>query len=68
MTTVAEVYFLVRTGVWDEDDLDNYIQTQADQYNQEYYDDGFKAGYTSGEEDGREAMYRLAVEQMKCLR
>jgi flagellar biosynthesis/type III secretory pathway protein FliH len=67
MTTIDEVYFLVRVGSWDEDDLENYIQERAEESNQEHYDDGFKSGLEEGVETGRELMYKEAVEAVKCL-
>lgn len=67
MTTVSEVYFLVRVGSWDEDDLESYIQERAEELNQEHYDDGFKSGLEEGVETGRELMYKEAVEAVKCL-
>ena len=30
MQTTEEVYFLVRTGVWGQEELDNWIQTRID--------------------------------------
>ncbi len=67
MTTIAEVYFLVRVGSWDEDDLAKYIDDHADEVGRGQYDDGFKSGYEEGLEDGQQRMYKQAVEAVKCL-
>ncbi len=67
MTTIDEVYFLVRVGSWDENDLENYIQERADNSNQVHYDDGYKDGYHDGGEDGKRAMYKEALDAIKCL-
>ena len=32
MTTTEEVYFLVRTGTWSQEDLENWIQQRHDQF------------------------------------
>lgn len=72
MTTVAEAYFLVRTGMWGEDDLETYICDQISDAEDEAYDNGYKegmaTGYKDGQEDGQEDMYKQAMEAVKCLR
>ena len=67
MPSISEVYFLVRVGSWGEDELAEYIEECATQYNQEHYDDGFKEGMVEGTEVGRESMYKEALEAVKCL-
>ena len=68
MTTTSEVYFLVRVGSWDEDDLDNYIQERAEELNQQHYDAGFKSGHEEGLEEGQERMWKETIDAVKSLR
>ena len=62
MTTIDEVYFLVRVGSWTEDDLENYIQERADAQGSKEWDQGYEKGYDLGLEEGREAMSRARKE------
>lgn len=68
MTTLSEVYFLVRVGSWDEDDLENYIQERVDEVSEEHFDKGYEAGYKEGHEEGQADMYKEAMDAVKCLR
>lgn len=67
MPSIAEVYFLVRVGSWGEDELANYIDECATQFNQEHYDDGFQSGLSEGTEVGRDQMYQEALAAVKGL-
>jgi flagellar biosynthesis/type III secretory pathway protein FliH len=68
MTTLSEVYFLVRVGSWDEDALENYIQERVDEVSDEHFDKGYEAGYKEGHEEGQADMYKEAMDAVKCLR
>ena len=68
MTTVAEAYFLVRVGSWDEDDLDNWAQERADDQADDVHARAYELGHKDGIEEGAEAMYKQAMEAVKCLR
>jgi flagellar biosynthesis/type III secretory pathway protein FliH len=68
MTTTAEVYFLVRVGSWDEDDLENWVQERMDEAADQHFDHGYEAGHKEGTEEGQDAMYKEALEAVKCLR
>jgi flagellar biosynthesis/type III secretory pathway protein FliH len=68
MTTTAEVYFLVRTGMWGEDDLESYIADKVEAGQDQYYDRGYEDGVKDGLEEGLEEMYKQAIEAVKCLR
>lgn len=63
MTSIAEVYFLVRVGTWGEEELKDYIDTQVqnevtdyansiDHDNDVAYDRGYESGHHSGYSDG----------------
>ena len=68
MTTTAEVYFLVRVGSWDEDDLENWVQERIDDTADQHFDQGYEAGQKEGLEQGLEDMYKQAMDAIKCLR
>lgn len=72
MTTVGEVYFLVRVGSWSESELDDYIQSRVDEaldhQHDTVYNTGYEAGQADGLEEGQELMYKEALGAIKCLR
>jgi hypothetical protein len=68
MTSVSEVYFLVRVGSWDEDDLENWAQERADALMDEVHERAYALGFTDGMVEGKDAMYKEAVDAVKCLR
>jgi flagellar biosynthesis/type III secretory pathway protein FliH len=67
MTTLSEVYFLVRVGTWDEDDLDQYIQERVDAACDEHYDKGYADGYAEGHEEGQLDLQKEAINVLKGL-
>jgi flagellar biosynthesis/type III secretory pathway protein FliH len=68
MTTVSEVYFLVRVGSWDEDDLENWAQERADEQLDNVHDKAYELGHKDGFEEGQDDMYKQALDAVKCLR
>lgn len=71
MTTIDEVYFLVRVGSWTETDLEDYIQQQIDTALEESHDDiyqeGFREGRDEGLTQGAQSMYEQAFQAIKDL-
>ena len=68
MTSVSEVYFLVRVGSWDEDDLENWAQERADEQMDDVHTNAYNLGFTDGVEEGKDALYKEALDTIKCLR
>lgn len=72
MTTLSEVYFLVRVGSWSETDLADYIQDQIADAESLSYDQGYETGHREGTEagleEGLDQMYQEALSTIRCLR
>lgn len=68
MTTLDEVYFLVRVASWHEKELEDYIQERIDDALAEQYEEAFKEGFEEGKAEGREEMYIEAVKAIKDIR
>ena len=68
MTTLNEVYFLVRVGSWDEDALDDWIQERIDAVCDEHYDKGYTDGHKDGYDSGQEDLHKEAINAIKGLR
>jgi flagellar biosynthesis/type III secretory pathway protein FliH len=67
MTTISEVYFLVRVGSWDEDDLEDYITGRACEVESDAYDKGHAEGHKEGFEEGQLDMQKEALNAIKGL-
>ena len=68
MTSISEVYFLVRVGSWDEDDLENWAQERVDAQMEEVHVQAYDLGCEDGVEEGKDAMYKEALDNIKSLR
>ena len=67
-TSTAEVYFLVRVGSWNEDDLEEWCQERMRANDDDTYAVGHNDGYKEGVEEGMAIMYKEAVDSIKGLR
>lgn len=51
--TTDEVYFLVRTGVWGQAELEEWCQQRMVEHQDDTYDLGHNEGYREGFVDGK---------------
>lgn len=67
MTTLSEVYFLVRVGSWDENDLDSWCQGLVEVASDQEYQRGYELGHESGFTAGQEEMLASAKDAVNRL-
>lgn len=67
MATLSEVYFLVRVGTWDEDDLEGWVQDRMGEVCDDHYDAGYAKGHLEGHAEGQEDMQKEAINALKGL-
>jgi hypothetical protein len=61
--TLENVYFFLRTALWDQDDFKTWVAVKLSALEVVAYDDGYKSGYKNGVDQTEDDSFRRGYDE-----